>query len=199
MATPLPSVFWYNPWTKSISIPTLTKAPEPPEFKEGVLYDRSGSVYRGETDRLGVQWLMCIDKLGSGLGFEVHKKDCTPHRYQVGQQLALLPEHRDSNVFYNSLWRAWSSREVPIVTLYDYQYDGDLVWIARPDPYFNLDIKCHESEVPTHIDLNHWFYKPMVTQAPTRPRNTTCNCGSPAFQMFSTVECESPKCRWYKV
>lgn len=114
-----------------------------------------------------------------------------------------LREDRKTHVssMLNSSWLEWhfwlaTSGEVTLKSWYHDYEKGDL-WSVQSVPPLPAGLRLLERKGFTAVWISLEDFEP-VEVLPQRPRNMTCSCGSHAFQIFRTVECENPSCVWYR-
>lgn len=119
-------------------------------------------------------------------------------KYHPGMRLKLRPNRRaiigDLLLDHWTEWNRWWLLSQEVTLQMRFVAEKGNLWSVKSEPPLPRDVRLIE-----RLGMGYWIsledFEPV---APTRPRNHVCNCGSPAFKLFSTVECESPTCHWYK-
>ena len=62
----------------------------------------------------------------------------------------------------------------------------DLVWSSR-----------HAPTLSARTVFVYFFLQPPLPEPPSRQWPHICQCNAPALRMFSSIECSSPKCKFY--
>lgn len=183
--------------------------PPPCEFKEGRLYDALTSagvglwvgdlVPRFPPGGLPHQIVRSVSDPHVYFPWSAVQDNSVPHMYQIGDRLRLkasAPPSRRSQV---EKWRQ-ASGTIVLDAVIRPLTDSECLWKVSADPQIEgvkaFDIP--ETTRPGYVYALSDHEHVVKLAKSTRPRNHTCTCGSPAFQVFMTVECESPTCRWYK-